>query len=64
VDLMRRSYKKQLEYCEKKGINAIVFVGEKEASTGTVTIYFKDGKRRYEQVALNEAIKFLRQETY
>ncbi len=61
VDLMRRSYKKQLEYCEKKGIDAMVFIGEKEASTGTLTIYIRSEKKRCEQTPLSEAVKILRQ---
>ncbi len=59
VDLMNRNYKKQLDYCEKKGIRKLVFVGEQEASTGTVTLYFKDEKRRYEQIPIQEAIKII-----
>lgn len=61
VDLMRRNYKKQLEYCERKGIRAVAFIGEKEASTRTITLYFRDEKKRYEQISLKEAIQILKE---
>lgn len=60
VDLMRRSHKKQLEYSERKGIRALVFVGEKEKSTETVTVYLRDDKKRYEQIPLSEAVELLK----
>ncbi|MHA1632889.1 MAG: histidine--tRNA ligase [Candidatus Freyarchaeota archaeon] len=59
VDLMRRSYRKQLEYCDKKGIPYLVFIGDREMRTGTVTLYVKSTGERYEEIPLQQAVEVM-----
>lgn len=48
IDLMRRNEKKQREYASKKGIPILIYIGEKEVRTETVTIYDRQRNKRYE----------------
>ncbi len=60
IDLMRRNFKKQMEYVIEKGIRYLVIVGEKDLKEGKVTFQDRGTKKRI-KVEREKLVGFLKE---
>lgn len=61
IDLMRRTWRKQVEYAKKKRIKVIAFIGEKESKTRTITIHVPDENKHFDQIPIEKAIEIIKE---
>jgi len=61
IDLMRRTWRKQVEYAKKKRIKVIAFIGEKESKTRTITIHIPDENKHFDQISIEKAIEIIKE---
>ncbi len=58
IDLLRRNFKKQIDYVSERGIRYLVIVGEKDLQNGEVTVQDRESKERI-NVKIGELADYL-----